>query len=307
MHTEAPLKGVVAAVTTPVTPGYEIDIARLGAHSRRMLAAGCSYTSAFGTTGEGASLSVAQKIAALEALADGGLDMASQIPAVIAAALDDAARLYRAYAEMGCRAALILPPFYYAHASDAALAEFFAAVVARAGVPDLDILLYNFPAFSGVAFTPDRVRRVQTACAGRVVGIKDSTGDLDGGLALVRAFPELAVFTGDDRLVTRLVAAGGAGQIGGMVNLFAADCVALYAGTAGPGAEARAAARIAAVDGHGGLAALKALLARHYDDANFARTIPPLAPVAEALPQVLAALVGAEEAAPVLGAAENIS
>lgn len=270
------LAGVVGAAITPIKPDFTPDVGRLFAHCTHLLAQGCAYTSVFGTTGEGASFSARQKINALHQLADMGMDMSRQIPGIMESSIDAAAEQYRSAADLGARAALIIPPFYYTPSDADAVADFYAAVVAHAGSPDLDIVLYNFPAFSGVYFTPDLVRRVVTRLDGRVIGIKDSTGDLDGGLALIAAFPELSVFTGDDRLVMRMVAAGGAGMIGGMVNLFPAECVALFAGNASQDAQKMAATRIATVNDTGGLPAIKAVLGLRHDDPAYTRTCPPL-------------------------------
>ncbi|MDD7970263.1 dihydrodipicolinate synthase family protein [Roseinatronobacter alkalisoli] len=270
------LAGVVGAAITPVKPDFTPDVNRLLAHCTHLLAQGCAYTSVFGTTGEGASFSSSQKISALRQMADLGMVMSRQIPGIMESSIDAAAEQYRAAADLGARAALIIPPFYYTPSDADAVGDFYAAVVARAGSPDLDIVLYNFPVFSGVSFTPDLVRRVIARLDGRVVGIKDSTGDLEGGLALIAAFPELSVFTGDDRLVMRMVSAGGAGMIGGMVNLFPAECVALVTGQASQEAQNLAASRIATVNDTGGLPAIKAVLGQRHNDPAFTRTCPPL-------------------------------
>ncbi|WP_353474894.1 dihydrodipicolinate synthase family protein [Salipiger sp. H15] len=292
MRAGTDFKGVVGAAVTPVTPEFEIDVPRLVAHCDAMLAAGCAMTSAFGTTGEGASFSTDQKIAALKAMKAAGCDMSRQVPGIITSALEDAARLYRAAADLGCRAALIIPPFYYTASSEAAIAEFYAAVAAKAGNPGLDIVLYNFPHFSGVTFTPSLVRAVQARLGELVIGIKDSTGNLEGGLELIRTFPELSIFTGDDRILTRMVAAGGAGMIGGLVNLFPADSVTLFGGKVDAAFEKRAAMRIEAVDGHGGLVVLKALVAARYGDDGYRRTVPPLAALEAGLSARLAEELG---------------
>lgn len=276
MRDNSRLAGVVGAAITPLNADFTPDLDLMLAHCTHLLAQGCTHTSVFGTTGEGASFSSTQKIAALQHLAARGMDMSRQIPGIMESSIDAAAEQYRVAADLGTRAALIIPPFYYTPSDADAVADFYAAVVARAGAPDLDIVLYNFPAFSGVTFTPDLVRRVMARLDGRVIGIKDSTGDLDGGLALVAAFPQLSVFTGDDRLVMRLVDAGGAGMIGGMVNLFPAECTALVAGSASPEAQAQAASRIATVNDTGGLVAIKAVLALRHNNPAYARTCPPL-------------------------------
>lgn len=77
----ADLKGVITASITPFADDFSVDVKRLAAHSANLLAAGCSFVSTFGTTGEGASLSTREKVAALNALKASGADMSRQIPA----------------------------------------------------------------------------------------------------------------------------------------------------------------------------------------------------------------------------------
>lgn len=278
----SPIKGIVAAAITPVKADFSIDHERLTAHVRGLLNQGCSHISCFGTTGEGASFSTAQKIAALYAFKDAGLDMARHIPGVMTTTLEDAVTMVEAAHALGCRAALVLPPFYYAP-DDEGIAAFFDALVARTrkSAP-IDLVLYNIPQMSGIRFSIPLVETVLARHGDRIVGLKDSTGDLENGLALVKHFPQLAVLTGDDRVLPKLVAAGGAGMIGGLPNLCTRELVALYDAPEGPDAEALCATqarRIAAVNDHGALVALKTLLAHYRDDSDYARVVPPLVPL----------------------------
>jgi 4-hydroxy-tetrahydrodipicolinate synthase len=279
---ELDLCGIVAASLTPVTEGLEVDTGRLAAHVAELLGQGCSYVSVFGTTGEGASLSVAQKVAALEALAAAGVEMRRLMPAVMSAAADDAARNLAALARLGCRAAVVLPPFYYG-AGGPGVVDFFDAVFAR--VPgEIGVVLYNIPQLSGVAFDRELVRALVARHGRRIVGLKDSTGSRETAVMLAEGFPELAIFVGDDRVLPDLLKAGGAGLIGGLPNLFARSSVEFYGAPEGPRAAelvAQARARIETVVENGDLVALKAALARSRGDPAWARLMPPLRPLAD--------------------------
>lgn len=281
MKAESNLKGVVAACVTPVSKTHDIDTDRLKFHMETVLAAGCSYISEFGTTGEGASFSTRQKSEALKTLAGSGMDMKRHIPGVVSSSLDEAACMFRAIDEINARAALVIPPFYYEPSSPEAVVDFYDAMISRAGSPDTEIILYNFPHFSGVTFDEHLVQLMLDRLGDRVIGIKDSTGDLEAGLKLIRSFPELSIFTGDDRILPDMVAAGGAGMIGGMTNPYPADTVRLYTGPLTHELKKQAVARIDAVDASGGLPALKAMVADLYDDEGFRAPVPPLRPASE--------------------------
>jgi len=290
----ADLDGIICAAVTPVTPEYRIDVPALARHCNAVLDEGCSYVSVFGTTGEGVSFSATEKVQAMQTLVGPGVPAARLVPAIMTPVLSEAADMLAAAEAAGCRAALVLPPFFYTDPGDVGVLAFFDALLDRAASTGIDLVLYNIPRFSRISYSVGLVEALVNRFGERIVGIKDSTGDLQNSLSLVRAFPDLSVFTGDDRVMPTLRQAGGAGMIGGMPNLFAADACGVLAAPDAAGTEAlRGAAghRIAAVDGNGGLAALKAMLARRYDDPGWARVVPPLTPLGGAGEKaVLAAL-----------------
>ncbi|SMY06305.1 dihydrodipicolinate synthase family protein [Flavimaricola marinus] len=293
MSNKAELSGVVCAAVTPVDAAYRINVAALAAHCDRVLSDGCSFVSVFGTTGEGASFSTGEKAEALAALIAAGIPADRQVPAIMTPVLTEAADMLAAAEAQGCRAALVLPPFYYTDPGDPAIVAFIDAMIDRSGASDIDLVLYNIPRFSRISFTPALVEALLHRFGGRIVGIKDSTGDLENSLTLVRNFPDLAIFTGDDRVMPALRVAGGAGMIGGMPNLFAADAVRILGAPTSQETEAlrtASAQRIELVDGNGGLSAIKAILARAYDDPEWTRLVPPLS--ATPKPAVDAILAG---------------
>ena len=279
------LNGIVCAASTPVSPDYRIDVTALARHCSRVLEEGCAYVSVFGTTGEGASFPTAEKAEAIRALSESGVPAALQIPGIMTPVLSDAAGMLAAAETAGCRAALVLPPFFFTEPGNAGIVAFFDALLDRSGSSEIDLVLYNIPKFSRISYTVELVEALLHRFGDRIAGIKDSTGDLQNGLSLVRAFPDLAVFTGDDRVMPELRLAGGAGMIGGMPNLFAGDACRTFAAPDGAETETirrKAAKRIVAVDGNGGIAALKAMLARRYDAPGWSRLVPPLTPLSAA-------------------------
>jgi len=269
------LGGVICASITPITQALDVDVPRFKTHIDGLLADGCSFVSTFGTTGEGASFSTAEKLAALRALKDAGADMSRQVPAAMTPTLDDAARTVVGVAELGCRAVLVLPPFYYG-APEAGIADWFDALIARTSGTTIDLLLYNIPQLSRVRFTPALVQSILAKHGDRVVGIKDSTGDVQNGVMLAKTFPQLAIFTGDDRVLPTLLANGGAGMIGGMPNVFARDLRALFDDRTRTDLLDKQTQRIVAVDTHASLVARKGALAQYRGDEGYARPLPPL-------------------------------
>src|SRR5919112_5560983 len=95
------LKGVLAAVLTPMDEDLNPDHQAFVAHCYRLLAAGCHGLSVFGTTGEANSLSVEERLAALEKLGENGVPPEKLLPGTGACALTDTVRLSRAVLEAG--------------------------------------------------------------------------------------------------------------------------------------------------------------------------------------------------------------
>ncbi|RYE11235.1 MAG: dihydrodipicolinate synthase family protein [Hyphomicrobiales bacterium] len=273
------LSGIITAILTPIRDDLTIDHDRLIQHARNLLGDGCSRVSTFGSTGEGVSFSTAQKQAAHRALLAAGIKPEQLLPAVMSSSVGQAADEMRDAASLGCPQVLVLPPYYYRSAGLDGLVSFFEGAYEQAGRPDVGLVLYNIPQMSGITITHELVRALQAGKGARIAGIKDSTGNLESGLAFVKAFPTLSIFTGDDRVLPHLLRAGGAGMIGGLPNLYARDLAALYRLRDGEEAErlaALAAERIVEIDSTGGLMALKAGLAKQHNDPQWRRALPPL-------------------------------
>lgn len=276
--------GIITATITPLSSARQIDADRLAHHCNVLLGEGCSFISTFGTTGEGASFSADQKIDTLKKLKEHGLEMSRFIPAIMTSSFEDAGKMLAAYHALGCAAALVLPPFFYTDLSDEGVISYFEAMLDVAGNPEIPLLLYNIPRYSGTHFTPKLVEKLVKRFGSQIVGIKDSTGDLENGLTLVKCFPDLSIFTGNDRVMPPLVAAGGAGMIGGMPNVFASDLVKLFASVGDNSATdllSLAAKRIEIVDSNGGLNVLKAAVAHKYGDNSWCPVAPPLEQISQ--------------------------
>lgn len=274
--------GIHAAVLTPVDAQGEVDVARLAAHGRRLLAQGCTGLAIFGSTSETASFSVAQRLRALEALLATGLDPALVSLGVGCCARDDTVALTRHGLALGIRRVLMLPPFFYKNNPDEGLYRAFAEAIDGAADPRLEVLLYHFPQQSGVPVTPGVIERLRASHGQTVRGIKDSSGDRDHTLGLVQRFPGFEVYAGADTHLLDLLEAGGSGTISAAANINAAASRAvLDAYRAGDLAAARAGMeRVAAVRGllqKGPLIpTLKAAIAEVTGDPAWRRVRPPL-------------------------------
>lgn len=262
---------------TPFAADLSVDTARFVAFCRRLLAEGADGLAVFGTTSEANSLSVAERMAALEALVASGIDPARLIPGTGCAALPDTVALTRHATDLGCRGVLMLPPFYYKPLSDEAVFASYAAAIEA--VPDVALYLYHIPQMSGVALSVPMIGRLIAAFPGTVRGLKDSSGKWENTAAVIAAYPQIETFSASESLIPANVAAGGAGCISASANVNAAGIARLIRALGTPdeaGALAQVSAVRAACETLPLIPGVKAIVAERLGDANYARVRPPL-------------------------------
>lgn len=273
------LGGVIAAAATPLNPDYSIDLPRLAAHCRELLQRGCDGINLLGTTGEATSFSTEQRLAAMKAIAEAGLPLERFMVGTGAAALEDAVRLTAAAREFGFAGALVLPPFYYKGIDDDGLVAFIATLIERVGKAGLRLYLYHFPQNSGVPYRVGVVERLYRSYPEQLIGLKDSSGDLEFSTELARRLPELDVFPSAEGTLAEAEERRFAGCISATVNVTAPWAAEAWR-TLGSERSKRAIARAVAVRNALAtfplISCVKWALADLYGDAAWMRLCPPL-------------------------------
>lgn len=226
------IKGSIVALVTPMHGDGSIDWTALEGLLDWHVAAGTAAVVAVGTTGESATLNVKEH---LEFITHCVRHLAGRIPLIAgtgANATDEAIELSRGAAGAGAHACLLVTP-YYNRPSQRGLYEHFRAI---AEAVDVAQVLYNVP--SRTAVDLDNATALRLAEIDNIVGIKDATGDLERGRALIADAPEgFAVYSGDDGTATELILAGAQGNISVTANVVpervAAVCAAALEGDTG--------------------------------------------------------------------------
>jgi 4-hydroxy-tetrahydrodipicolinate synthase len=273
-------RGVLAPVVTPFTVDLAPDAARLARHCRWLLSQDVGLA-VFGTNSEGNSLSVPEKRALLDALAEAGIPSGRMMPGTGCCAFPDTVELTRHAVAQGCAGVLMLPPFYYKGVSDDGLFASYAEVIERVGDDRLRIYLYHIPPVSQVPVGLALIERLLARYPGVIAGIKDSSGDWNNTRAMLERFAPRGfdVFSGSESFLLATLRGGGAGCISATANVNPAAIAALAAGWERPDAEARQTAldRVRSVfQRFPMMAALKAAIAHHAGDAAWTRLRPPL-------------------------------
>ena len=274
-----PVQGVWCAVLTPFDAAGHPDSARLARHVRRILAAGVDGIALFGTTGEGQSLSLTERRAGLDALLAAGIAPGRILAATGCASLPETIELTRHAVQLNCAGGLVLPPFFFKAVTDEGVFASYARVIDGVGDARLPLYLYHIPQVSGVAISSSVIDRLAIGYPGVLAGVKDSECNLDHTRRLLSRFGDLAIFVGFEPHLPAALAAGGAGTICGIANLFPRLLRRLYdhALTADYHDDLkRVETFIAALERYPLFAAFKALQAELADDDGWAALRPPL-------------------------------
>ena len=274
------LSGVIAAVPTPINAAGRPDTDRFLAHARWALANGCDGLNVLGTTGEATSLSRQQRETVMRSAAD-GLDRSRLMVGTGTPDLESTVGLTRLAAELGFAAALVLPPFYYKGIPDEGLLAWFETLVAATAADPIAIYLYNFPQMTGIVYSPDLVRRLVDTLGDRIVGIKDSSGDLAYAAELA-GIPGFSVFPSSETALARAREDGYAGCISATVNVTSREAAALWARPDDAALAARVRQLRTAISAEPLVPGVKYLLGRRFADPEWSRVALPWLPLSEA-------------------------
>ena len=279
MQKKATFSGVIAPVLTPFGEDGGPDAERFVEHCQWLMATGCTALAPFGTTSEGNSLGLDERMELLEELVDAGeLEPATLMPGTGTCALSDAVVLTKHAVDLGCGGVLMLPPFYYKAPSEEGLYRFFAEVIEEVADNRLKIYLYHIPPVAQVGFSLSLVGRLIKAFPDTIVGLKDSSGDWTNTAALLATYPGFEVFPGSEVFLLDGLRKGAAGCISATCNVSAAAIRNVYDNWMGPDADklqANITALRKAIQAFPMIPALKALIAHYRQDPGWAKLRPP--------------------------------
>ena len=117
--------------------------------------------------------------------------------------------------KMGYDAISSVAPFYYKFSFEEIRRYYFDIVDAV----DLPMLIYNFPAFSGVNLTTDNIR--EFLADDRFLGVKHTSSDFYALEQFKAGFPDKVVYNGYDEMFLAGLSMGADGGIGSTFNFMA--------------------------------------------------------------------------------------
>jgi 4-hydroxy-tetrahydrodipicolinate synthase len=224
-----PFAGVYAASLTPMDAHYHCDNNALTAHCQDLIQRGCQGILLFGTTGEGPAFSVKERKETIHALIENGINPRNLLIGVSFSNLQDAIELARIALEAHCLGILVVPPFFYKQTTEAGVIAYYKALLQEVNDPNLKVILYHIPQFSGVSITLNIIKALSTEFPNQVIGIKESEGNFALTQEILRQLPDFKVFVGNELQLAEAVRLGAAGSICGMANSYPELVCSLYA------------------------------------------------------------------------------
>ena len=179
-----------------------------------------------GTTGENSTLSNAEHHRVIEVCVE---QAAGRVPIIAGCGSNDTtnAALHMTFSKKcGAAAALVVAP-YYNRPSQAGLLAHFSYLAEH---NDLPIMLYNVPGRTVTDIKPETVIELANRHPGRIIGIKDASGDLSRiTLHRMGIKGPFCQISGDDGLALPASAAGSVGCISVTANVAPRLCAGFQA------------------------------------------------------------------------------
>jgi len=213
------INGIYSAALTPINDDLSINKNLYLEHCQYLMKQGHDGLAIFGTTGEANSFSIKEKCDTIDFLLSNNLDSNLLIPGTGSSSVEDAIQLTKFAEKNKSRAVLLLPPFYYKNVSDEGIINYFRKIIETVGSSDFHYLLYNIPQTTSVVLNFNIIETLLKLYPNNIVGIKDSSGNIDSMLKTVKYFQDLALFCGHDSLALKIYKRGGAGAITAGTNI----------------------------------------------------------------------------------------
>ncbi len=223
-HTSPLFTGCATALITPFKDG-KVDFPSFEKILQQQIDTDIDALVVTGTTGESPTLTDREKrdlyTAALRAVRASG----KKIPVIAGTGSNNTARaieISRMAESVGCDGLLMVTP-YYNKASQEGLMAHYTAIADAVSLP---VILYHVPARTGCTMTADTCRKLSEHP--RIVGLKDATGQIGYTARVAAACGDaLPLYSGNDDMVTPILALGGHGVISVVSNLLPAVMVKL--------------------------------------------------------------------------------
>ncbi len=216
--------GIIPPVATPMQPNEDLDLPRLRWFLDELIAAGVHGVFVLGTNSEFYALDEREK---QEVVATAVAHVNRRVPVFVGSGAEttrEAVRLTKMAEREGADGVSVITP-YFVSPSQQEIADHYRRIAENTALP---VMLYNNPGTcGGVKIEVDTAARL--AQVPNILGIKDSSGDLQNTNELIRAVPErFAVMMGRDTLIFPALLFGARGAVPATANIAPRLLVEIY-------------------------------------------------------------------------------
>jgi 1-pyrroline-4-hydroxy-2-carboxylate deaminase len=217
-------KGVMPAITTCFTENLQVDHTFMARHCQWLLENGCTGIVALGSLGEGATLSLEEKLQVLRTCVGAVRGRGPVVASVSALTTAEAVLVAKSAADLGCDALMVLPPYVY----QGDWREMKTHVAAVFKATPLSCMLYNNPVAYGTDFLPEQIREL-AAEHENFDAAKESSTDVRR-VSAIRALlnQRIKISVGVDDAVLEAIGVGATGWIAGLANALPGESVDLF-------------------------------------------------------------------------------
>jgi len=207
-------QGSIVALVTPMHEDGALDQKSLKSLVEFHIEQGTDAIVAMGTTGESATLDEKEHCLVIRQVVE---MVAGRIPVIAgtgANSTTEAISLTKSAKEAGADACLLVTP-YYNKPTQQGLVLHYKAIAEAVDIP---LILYNVPSRTACNMLPETVAKLKDIP--NIVGVKDATGDMEVGKALLALSNDnFAIYSGDDATSCELILMGAKGSISVTANV----------------------------------------------------------------------------------------
>jgi 4-hydroxy-2-oxoglutarate aldolase len=219
------LHGIFAPLTTPFAPDGSVALTRLRENIGRYNRAGLAGYVINGSTSESVLLLWSEIYRVWETAKESAAPGKTLIAGTGAESTAETIEHTRRAAELGFDAALVRTPSFYKPAiNDDLLAEHYIRVADASKIP---VLIYSVPVFTHITVEASLIARVGTHP--NIVGIKDSSGSVEGITKIIAAAPkDFQALVGSAATLYDSLQRGATGAVIAISDAFPEICVEIY-------------------------------------------------------------------------------
>src|SRR5436309_1852556 len=218
------IRGIIPPVATPMQANEDLDLPRLKWFIDHLIKSGVHGIFVLGTNSEFYALDEREK---QEVIATAVAHVNKRVPVYAGTGAEttrEAVRLTKMAEKEGADGVSVITP-YFVSPSQQEIADHYRRIAEHTALP---VVLYNNPATcGGVKIDVDTVARL--AEVPNILGVKDSSGDLQNTIELIRVVPErFSVLMGRDTLIYPALVFGARGAVPATANVAPAILVEIY-------------------------------------------------------------------------------